>query len=163
VKVTFTKTDEGRYSILVEGPDILSPLTMKRGAGYNARLPHDVAHFIVENELAITGGVFGQIAAGGTGATFIATDAKKLKKVKKRGKKLAKENKAEAMFAEEAISAAQSRWEKRARVPETNIPAADLARIAEQFEDFARQWCRLPIGGSISLEWKHKAPSSRRR
>lgn len=129
---------------------------MKRGAGYHPLLPHDVAHFIVENQLGLTGGVFGQIAAGGTGATFIATDANKLKKVKKRGRKLAKENKAEAMFAEEAICAAQAHWQNRPYTAATNIAVADLNRIAEQFEDFARQWTRLSIGESITLEWKPK-------
>jgi hypothetical protein len=136
---------------------------MKRGAGYHPRLPHDAAHFIVENALGITGGVFGQIAAGGTGSTFLATDEKKHKKVTKRGKKLAKENKAEAVFAENAIYAAQSRWEKRAEVPHTKIPAADLALIAEQFDDFARQWSRLPIGGSITLEWNPRRRVARKR
>jgi hypothetical protein len=157
MKVTFTKTHEHGYSISVDGPDILSPLTMKRGAGYHPRLPHDVAHFIVENELGITGGVFGQIAAGGTGATFTATDPKKYKKVTKRGRKLAKAHKAEAMSAEDAIWAALSYWEKHARVPDTKIPEADLARIADQFENFARRWSRLPVSGSITLEWKPKA------
>ena len=107
--------------------------------------------------------MFGQIAAGGTGATFIATDGKKLKKVTKRGKKLAKEHKAEAMEAEEAICAAQARWEERAEAPDTKISPADLERIAERFEDFARQWSRLPVGGSISLEWTRRARAVRKR
>ena len=107
--------------------------------------------------------MFGQIAAGGTGATFIATDPKKIKKVTKRGVKLAKENKADAGYAEDAIWAAQSRWEKRAQVPDTKIPPAALTRIAERFEDFAARWSKLPIGGSIELNWKGTKASKRHR
>ena len=136
---------------------------MKRGAGYHPLLPHDVAHFIVENQLGLTGGVFGQIAAGGTGATFIATDANKLKKVKKRGRKLANENKAEAMFAEEAICAAQAHWQNRPFTAVTNIALADLNRIADQFEEFAGKWSRISIGASITLEWNPQEIKSRER
>jgi hypothetical protein len=42
---------------------------MDPAPGYDPRLPHDMAHFVVENELGITGGVFGQLAQGGVCST----------------------------------------------------------------------------------------------
>ena len=152
VKVTFKKTHEKGYSVSVDGAGI-TPATMNPAPGYDSRLPHDAAHFIVENELGILGGVFGQLAAGGTAGTFISPDEKKRRKRKKLSEKIAKENKQDALFSEHAIYAAQSRWEKHDIIPDTRMPAADLDRICGKFDDFARLWSRLPVGGSISLEW----------
>ena len=130
---------------------------MEPAPGYHPRLPHDAAHFIVENELKILGGIFGQMAAGGIIGPNEA-DARERRRAKKQRDSLMKENRDDALFSEHAVSAAQSRWEKQEIVPDTKIPTADLARIAEKFEQFAAQWTTLPIDGSITLEWHHHAP-----
>ena len=75
MKVTFQKVHEKGYSLTVEGSGI-DRATMNPAPGWHPRLPHDAAHFIAENELAIMGGVFGQLAAGGSSATFHADDSK---------------------------------------------------------------------------------------
>lgn len=162
MKVTFTRTGERRYRVSVDGPGI-SPATMDPAPGYDARLPHDAAHFIVENDLGIMGGVFGQIAAGGTANTFFSQEAKKPRKAKKRGAEMAKANKADALFSEHAVYAALSRWEKHDIIPDTKIPPADIERICEKFEDFAAQWSALPVGGSITLEWRPNTKPKRKR
>ncbi len=162
MKVTFTRTHERGYRVTVEGPKI-DKATMDPAPGYDARLPHDAAQFIVENELGIMGGVFGQIAAGGTANTFYSQTTKKLRKAKKRGAIIAKANKAGALFSEHAVYAAQSRWEKHDIIPDTKITPADLARICEKFDEFAAAWSTLPIGGSITLEWKHVSARKRKR
>lgn len=162
MKVTFTKTAERRYSVSVEGPKI-DPIKMHPAPGYDERLPHDAAHFIVENELGIMGGVFGQLAAGGTANTFFSGDAKSARKARRRGREIAKTNKKDALFSEHAIYAAQSRWEKHDIIPDTKIPVADIARIIERFEAFAAEWSKLPIGGSVTLEWHHGAGARRNR
>jgi hypothetical protein len=64
-----------------------------------------------------------------------------------------KANKADALFSEHAVYAAQSRWEKQDIIPDTKIPRPDLERIAQRFEEFATEWSKLPVGGSITLEW----------
>ena len=162
VKVTFRKTHEKGYSVAVEGPGI-HPATMDPAPGYDSRLPHDAAHFIVENELGIMGGVFGQLAAGGTARTFFAKDRKKPRKAKAFGETLAKANKVDALFSEHAVYAAQSRWEKHDIIPDTKIPLEDIARICTRFEDFAREWSVLPVGGSITLEWRPRLRGNRKR
>jgi len=162
MRVTFTRTHQKGYSVTIEGPG-LDPVKMHPAPGYDPRLPHDVAHFIVENELGIEGGVFGQLALGGTANTFFSQDARSQRKARKRGAKIAKENKKDALFSEHAIYAAQSRWEKHDIIPDTKIPPADIARIIEKFEEFASKWSRLPVGGSVSLEWKHKTMARKHR
>ena len=154
--VTFKKTHERGYSVTVEGPGI-EKVAMDPAPGYHPRLPHDAAHFIVENELGIAGAVFGQLAAGGTANTFYSQDARKQRKARKRGKELARASKQDALFSEHAIYAAQSRWENQEFIPDTKIAQRDLDRIAQKFEEFAAAWSKIPVGGAIALEWKHAA------
>ena len=153
MKVIFTKTGERRYSVTVEG-DSIDKATMNPAPGWDARLPHDAAHFIAENELGIAGGVFGQLATGGTANTFFSMDSKRPRKAKKRGAALAKDNKEGALFSEHAVYAAKARWEKHDVLPETRIPEADLERVIQGFDKFAEQWSKLSVGESISMEWK---------
>jgi hypothetical protein len=162
MKVTFQKVHEKGYSVTVEGLGI-DRATMNPAPGWHPRLPHDAAHFIAENELAIMGGVFGQLAAGGTSATFHSDESKNSRKAKKKGAKIAKENKADALFSEHAIYAAQSRWENQEIIPDTTIPRESLARIIAGFEKFAARWSRLPVGGSITLEWNNAMRAKRSR
>ena len=67
--VTFTRTGERRYAVraTLEGmPDV----EMNPAPGYDAFMPHDLQHFIVERALGIDGAIYGQLAAGGTVGTF---------------------------------------------------------------------------------------------
>src|SRR5437868_3188247 len=64
MRVTFTRTGQRRYRITVEGKGVISSF-MEPAAGYDDRLPHDLAHFVVENYLGLSGGVFGRLAADG--------------------------------------------------------------------------------------------------
>ena len=155
MKVTFTRIHKKGYSVSTDGAGI-DPLKMHPAPGYDPRLPHNVAHFIVENELGIMGGIFGQIAAGGTANTFFSEDAKNRRKARKRGTEMMKANKQDALFSEHAVYAAQSRWEKRDIIPDTKIPQKDLERVIVKFEEFAAQWSVLPIGGSVTLDWNPK-------
>jgi hypothetical protein len=151
VKVTFTRTKQRGYSLTVEGPDIATAI-MDPAPGYHARLPHDVAHFIVENELGIEGGIFGQMAQGGI-LRPADGGARVQRKAKKKRDAIFKANTDDALFSEHAVYAAQSRWEKHDIIPDTKIPQADLDRVIAKFDEFAAQWSELPVGGSISLDW----------
>ena len=160
--MTFTRIRDRAYGVSVEGPGI--PSSEKTPApGYDDRLPHDAAHFIVENELGIMGGVFGQLAAGGTAGTFSSSDPKRSKKIRERGARIAKENKKDALFSEHAVWAAQSRWERHDIIPDTKIPQPDIDRMISKFEEFAGQWSKTPVGGSIVLEWDPRKPGKGRR
>ena len=162
MKVTFKKIPEKGYSVTIEGRGIMSS-TMSPAPGYHPRLPHDAAHFIVEQELKIRGGVFGQLASGGSFNRLHSVDDKIIRKAKKRRAHLAHENKADALFAEHAIYAAQSRWEHQAIIPQTSIPPETIDRICRSFEEFAGRWSQLPVGGSIELEWGLDALRTRKR
>jgi hypothetical protein len=68
LEVTFEKSSSRRYRSLLRRPDGVE--VAFDGGAYNrvgggARLPHDLAHLVVERELGLAQGVWGVIAAGG--------------------------------------------------------------------------------------------------
>ena len=160
--VTFTRTGKRRYRVSIEGPG-LEPLYIEPAPGYHDRLPHDAAHFIVENELPILNGIFGQIAAGGTANSFRSEELKNPRKKKRQGRAMAKSNREDMLLSEHAVFAAQSRWEKQKIIPDTKIQETDLARLISAFEAFSTKWQKLAVGDSMSLEWKPFAGSRSKR
>ena len=69
MKVEFRKTGERRYAVII-ARDGLPHLEMNPAPGFDALMPHDLLHLLVEQELDLRRGIFGQIAAGGTAGTF---------------------------------------------------------------------------------------------
>lgn len=98
MRVEFYKTGERRYSVVIvqkDAPD----LQMDPAPGFDALMPHDLLHFLVEQELGLRRGIFGQIALGGTAGTFhnkpseksnSRADSRLRRKTAKRGEKLLK-------------------------------------------------------------------------
>jgi hypothetical protein len=163
MNVTFTKTGERRYRVSVEGPGVISSW-MEPAAGYDARLPHDMAHFVVENQLGITGGVFGQLAAGGDARTFHPTDEQSSRKIAKRGKRLAIANRGEAGLSEKVIFTAWRTWNNDASVPPLKgVSAADIEKVCREFEAVSAIWSRLAVGESMTLVWRRNAARAPRR
>ena len=161
MKVTFTRTKERSYALKIEGRSIETAV-MDPAPGYHDRLPHDVAHFIVENELGIKGGIFGQMAIGGI-IRPVERDARVQRKAKRKREEIFRENEKDALFSEHAIWAAQSRWEKQDIIPTTKIAKTDLDRVIQKFDEFASAWSKLPVGGSITLEWNDAVKPKRRK
>lgn len=100
MQVIFKKTGERRYGVIIKREN-LPDLEMNPAPGFDPLMPHDLLHFLVEQELGLKKGIFGQIAAGGTAGTFHQTSAENSdkratsrlhRKTAKRGKKLLKDN-----------------------------------------------------------------------
>ena len=151
MEVRFTKTAERRYRVSVEGPDVVSSY-MDPAPGYDARLPHDMAHFIVENELGIKGGVFGQLAAGGS---FTPTDLTKRRKIFRRRQRIAKANEKDALLSEQMVYVTCNLWQNKiAEAPSiAGFRAPDLKRVCREFDAASAVWSRLGVGESMTLVW----------
>lgn len=102
------------------------------------------------------GGVFGQLASGGTAGTFHPVDEKLRRKIVRRGKKLAAAEKDDAVFSERVVAAAHARWAGLPHAPESpsGVSEADIERICRRFDEVSKVWSDLPIGGSMTLEWR---------
>lgn len=94
--VIFQKTGEKRYAVFIKRDD-LPDLQMNPAPGYDELMPHDLLHFLVEQELNLKNGIYGQIANGGTAGTFHnkpsdksndRADSRQRRKTAQRGKKL---------------------------------------------------------------------------
>ena len=58
----FTRLDERRYETVITRSDGVTYHV--KGVGHMSSLPHDLAHFAVEQGLRITGGFWGSVADG---------------------------------------------------------------------------------------------------
>src|SRR5882762_10654509 len=143
MKVTFTKTGERRYRVSVEGPGVVAAV-MEPAPGYDPRLPHDMAHFVVENELGIAGGVFGQLAQGGHSRTFRPL-GEHSGKVARRGNRVAAANRKDAILSEQAVWLAWRVWtnELSELDPIVGVSQEDLGRICRVFDEVSAVWSTL--------------------
>ncbi len=163
ILVTFTRTGEKRYRVSIDGPGDKHS-HMEPAPGYDPRLPHDMAHFVVENELGIAGGIFGQLAAGGTANTFQQEDPKSKRKARRRGREIAAAHRSEALLSEKIIAIACGRWNSDPLAPtETGVVTeAKIEHICREFDAVSARWSKLGIGESMTLEWKGGVPAAPR-
>lgn len=165
MKVTFTRTAERRYRVSVEGPGVVSSW-MEPAPGYDGRLPHDMAHFVVENELGITGGVFGQLAVGGHSSTFHPTDNTIRRKLAKRGHRIAVTNRDDALLSETLVALACRMWtnqQTESKPPVKGVSVEDLHRVCRKFDAVSAIWSKLGVGEAMTLDWTGGAGRTGRR
>ena len=62
MEITFTKAARRQYQVLVRHDD--GVLMEVRSFDRPARLPHDIAHFVIESELSLGRGLWGLLASG---------------------------------------------------------------------------------------------------
>ena len=163
MEVTFTRTGQRRYRVSVEGPDVVSSY-MEPAPGYEARLPHDMAHFIVENELGIKGGVFGQLAAGGSAGTFTPNAVDKRRKIARRGNRILTTNKKDAQLSEQLVGYTCHVWQNKAEVSSyAGIADKDINRVCREYDAASAVWSKLAVGESMTLVWRGGAGATGRR
>src|SRR4051794_37409015 len=147
MQVRFTRTGERRYGVFIERDDG-TRLAMHPAPGYDAAIPHDLAHFVVERECAIAHGVFGQVAAGGTAGTFHPADGAVDRRLRRRADRLLRAHEADMVRSERLAQAAFGVWRTNQR------PAPDaLERVCARFDELSARWRALGVGESLTLEW----------
>jgi len=165
MEVTFSRTGERRYAIAADrGRGRV--LHMPTGPGYHAWLPHDVVHFVVERHLGIAGGVFGQLAAGGTAGTFFTIPHRRRDRDGGRSERLGALGRKDTARSEKLAAAALAgwharrggRWEFADTVAEDDAGEISAALIAE-LDEVANLWHALPVGGALTMAWpRHLRP-----
>jgi hypothetical protein len=164
MNVTFTKTGERRYRVLVEGPGVVTA-QMDPAPGYDPLLPHDMAHFVVEHTLGLDG-VFGQLAKGGHAHTFRPVDKPKSSRAARRGDRISAASRRDAELSEKVIFLAQRTWSRGdlTDVPTIkNVSAADISLICAEFERVSATWSTLTVGESMTLVWTGGRTGKKRR
>ena len=143
MQVIFRLTGERRYAIEARRPDY-PDVGMDPAPGYDPLLPHDVLHMVVEAELGLTRGVFGQLAAGGDAGTFghdlaatgtVRERSRRQRRTKARGAKLLREGREQSAQSERATYICWSEWLARSEVPERQRLARTMAQQAREVRD----------------------------
>lgn len=134
----FRRTGQRRYA--VEAKRQLFPdIEMNPAPGYDQFMPHDLMHLVVEAQLGLTHGIFGQLAAGGDAGTFHYSlkpnetsrqTARARKRVKTRGKKLLREAQDELAQSERATYICWYEWMARSQLSERRGLASSMAKQA---------------------------------
>jgi hypothetical protein len=166
VNVTFQKTGERRYGILVER-DKAPAAMMHPAPGFDDFLPHDLLHFVAEAEWGLDGAVFGQLAAGGDAGTFWPVDKKLLGKAMRRRRHLRTRHykggrRSElladvldrAWRAHSGKSQLPQDWEER--LAAARVDPERLDAVVASLDELAKRWHGLRVGGSLKLEWPRR-------
>jgi hypothetical protein len=177
MEVQFKRSGTRRYGVTILRPG-LTPFGKDPAPGYDELVPHDLVHFIVERELRLKQGIFGQVAAGGTAGTFfpIESDARNVREASRRRRSLARRSeklmlagRRDTAASELAAYVVRSAWDARrtrkSTRDQTNSVAAtlksslitheQLARMCAELDLLSARWTSLKIGEAISLNWEY--------
>jgi hypothetical protein len=136
--VVFRRTGQRRYSIAAQRPGY-PDLVMNPAPGYDDLMPHDMMHLVVESQLGLTRGVFGQLAAGGDAGTFHLPSqqisspretARARNCLKARGAKLLREGRDESARSERATYICWYEWLARSQSSDRRKRASAMAKNA---------------------------------
>lgn len=143
--LVFRRTGQRRYSIAAQRPGF-PDLVMDPAPGYDNLIPHDLMHLVVESQLGLTRGVFGQLAAGGDAGTFhlpLKPDkssretARARSRIKARGAKLLRQGRDESARSERATYICWYEWLARSQSSELRKRASAMTKNAEQVSNAA--------------------------
>lgn len=145
--VVFRRIRERGYAVearRAEFPDV----EMNPAPGYNDLIPHDLMHMVVEAQLSLNRGVFGQLAAGGDAGTFhpVFTQhetsreiARVRTRVKERGKKLLREGRDDCARSERATYICWQHWLAKSHSGEMKAVSQSMAQQAKEVRDVAAE------------------------
>lgn len=180
--VHFVRSGVRRYGIRIERPENVS-LYMDPAPGFDAQLPHDMVHFIVEALLGLKNGVFGQIAAGGNAGSFhvgsleggsARSHRRMSRKQVAKGQGLMERQGREGELSELAAFILDVEWRgaQRADSAAQRIALAEVDRARQSlsanergkldavraevfaaFTELSQQWGNLAVGEALRLEW----------
>ena len=159
VRVTFTKSSGRRYVVTVErerGPR----LEPRFAPGYDDRMPHDLAHYLIEEQFGIRLGIFGQLAAGG-GGIFAPAPAARTGRSRRSAQRLGRAGRTDMQRSERLVYHCVAEWELRTGRRRALPPVADagtttpaeLDRAVSRLQDVARRWYALAPEESLTFTW----------
>lgn len=158
MKVTFTKVDDKRYFVAIDrekGP----ALVPRPGPGYDDLMPHDLAHYLVEEYFEIELGVWGQLAAGG-GGIFAPAPEGNTWKYRQRGQRIGAIGREDMARSEQLVVITVSAWERsidrikhQTRESPIDVEADTLHGAVRRMDEVARRWQALQHGASLTFTW----------
>ncbi len=182
MEIQFRRTGERRYAVTIHRNG-QAPMEMNPAPGYDSLMPHDLLHFIVESELGLRQGIFGQIAEGGTAGTFRTVSstgennrdvARSRRRENRRGGKLLRQGRDDSAQSESATTICLYEWMARSDDPARRQLAMEMAamvkgirgqqsapafsentlkRICARMDELSERWSALDIGQTLTVIW----------
>ncbi|HYP77332.1 MAG TPA: hypothetical protein VER12_15285 [Polyangiaceae bacterium] len=145
---------------------------MSPAPGFDAHIPHDLVHYVVEAELRLEAGVFGRALRGGgtfyavSTATNSREQARRRRKQNRREVSLRREraNEEQLQTSERLAALCDLAWRRRhgqrpssvlwhAGSPISAVDAASVERVVLRLDQLAALWNQLPVGGELAFRW----------
>lgn len=139
MEIEFRRTGERRYAVTIHRSG-QPPMEMNPAPGYDSAMPHDLLHFIVESELGLRQGIFGQIAEGGTAGTFRSVTssgennreaARSRRRENRRGGKLLRTGREDSTQSERATIICLYEWLAGSGDPARRKQAVEMAAMVK--------------------------------
>jgi hypothetical protein len=156
MRVIFERVDDRRYRIGVQrdgrydtGPDV--PV---RAAPGHADVPHDLVHFIVEEQAGLRLGIYGQVAAGGDCGGFFAPppEARHPARDAKRSARVGRAGRSDVAVSERLASLAR-RGAIADAVTDSDVAPPLRDAINRRLAEVLGRWRATPSGGRLVLTW----------
>lgn len=145
MKLIFRRTGERRYAVEAHRTGFPN-LEINPAPGYDPLIPHDMMHLVVEAQLGLAHGIYGQLAAGGTGGTFrlvVKSDESSRKisrarhRLAARGERLKTKGRDELLQSERATYICWQYWLGRSSSSDRRKTAQTMTQQARQVRDVA--------------------------
>ena len=143
--LVFRRTGQRRYAIEAKRA-VFPDVEMNPAPGYDELMPHDLMHLVVEAQLGLTRGVFGQLAAGGDAGTFhpsfkpqvtTRVAARVRHRQKARGKTLMQKGREQSAQSERATYICWYEWLARSQSSDRRTAAKMMTKQAIQVRELA--------------------------
>jgi hypothetical protein len=169
MEITFTKIAGRKYEVLLRRDD--GVVLELRSFDRPVRLPHDIAHFVVESELSLKHGLWGLLASGVMLPNLRLVSGRLRPRAAERSRELMKEAGQHPTEAEVLVSfimgiAAQGidqDWPRvRSRLNDAWHPRHsqrgpishdEVRRACQRLREAERKWEELTVGESITVTW----------
>ena len=164
--VVFERVDARRYLIGVRRngrTDVGADITPRPGPG-RADVPHDLVHFVVEEQAGLPLGIYGQVAAGGEVGGFFRPDPGDRHKAadQRRSRRLGSAGAGDVGMSERLAGLVDERGHLRGPLPDDLDPTLG-ERIQARLDDVLRQWRDTAQGEQLVLTWPGVRTSAARR
>ncbi len=135
----FCRTGERRYVVRAKRSS-LPDVEMNPAPGYDPFMPHDLMHLVVEAQLGLKRGIFGQLALGGDAGTFhvpgTQLKSRELNRVRNhqraKGKKLLREGRNDCLHSEHAAFIFWKAWQRRSSSDKRQPQFSEAEQMAYQ-------------------------------
>jgi len=169
MKLTFKRLEDRKYETLIERDGVRYCLN---GPGHMFALPHDLEHFVVEQNLRVKNGFWGSIADGAVVKGMSYLDGKRKPHAEERSKAILKANERPLAEIEVIIRLFREGIDKAGASPAAVVhrelvarqaataqklmifSEAEVGKVVTAWLEARAAWQKQPVGGALSLIWK---------